>query len=75
MLFNSDEASLLLHTLEEIYVRSAHGAGSDYLEVLGRITKTVDEKHTLQKLQVVRLALAKYFARCGVYGVGGRQAH
>ncbi len=72
MLFSSDEACLLLRKLEEICSRVAQGAGSDYLSVFTRSSKSRDEKHALQKLQVVRLALAKYYARCGVIGVGGR---
>lgn len=72
MLFSTEGARLLLRKLEEICSRSAQGAGSDYLSVLARTTKTKDEKQALQRLQVVRLALAKYYARCGVIGVGGR---
>lgn len=72
MLFTSDEAYLLLKKLEEICSRTSQGSGSDYLSVLTRTTKSRDEKQALQRLQVVRLALAKYYARCGVIGVGGR---
>lgn len=72
MLFSTEDARVLLRKLEEICSRSAQGAGSDYLSVLARTTKNKDEKLALQRLQVVRLALAKYYARCGVIGVGGR---
>ncbi len=72
MLFTSDDACLLLRKLEEICSRTAQGAGPDYLSIYTRTTKSKDEKHALQRLQIVRLALAKYYARCGVIGVGGR---
>ena len=73
MLFKPEEAFLLLTKLEEIYTKATQGCGPDYLAVISRVIKSRDERHTLQKLQIVRLALAKYYARCGVYGVGGRQ--
>ena len=72
MLFSSEDACLLLRRLEEVCTRSAQGAGSDYLTALARTTRSKDEKGALQRLQVVRLVLAKYYARCGVIGVGGR---
>ena len=71
MLFTSEEACLLIRKLDEICSR-AQNPGSDYLSVVARATKSRDEKHALQKLQIVRLALAKYYARCSVIGVGGR---
>ena len=72
MLFSSEDALLLLRTLEEITSRAAQGAGPDYLAILARTTKGKDEKHALQRLQIVRLVLAKYYARCGAIGVGSR---
>lgn len=72
LLFSSEDACILLRRLEEVCTRSAQGAGPDYLAVLARTTKSKDEKGALQRLQIVRLALAKYYARCGVIGVGGR---
>ena len=72
MLFTSEDAYLLLRKMEEITSGAAQGAGSDYLTILARTTKGKDEKHALQRLQIVRLALAKYYARCGVIGVGSR---
>lgn len=74
MLFTTSDACLLLHRLEEIHIRSAQGSTADYLSVLARTTKSGGEKHALQRLQVVRLALARYYAKCGVIGVGGRSA-
>lgn len=72
MFFTSEDACLLLHKLEEICTRTSQGNGSDYITVWGKILKNEDEKWLLQKLQVVRFVLARYFARCGVIGVGGR---
>ena len=72
MLFSSEDACIMLRKLEEVCSRAAQGAGLDYLSVLARTTKNKDEKGALQRLQVVRLVLAKYYARCGVIGVGGR---
>ena len=71
-MFSTEDARVLLRKLEEICSRAAQGASTDYLSVLARTTKNKDEKQALQRLQVVRLALAKYYARCGVIGVGGR---
>lgn len=71
-MFTSEDAYLLLRKLEEITSGAAHGAGSDYLSILARTTKGKDEKHALQRLQIVRLVLAKYYARCGAIGVGSR---
>lgn len=72
MPFTTSEAVLLLHKLEEIISRSTQGAGLDYLTVLVQCTKNGDEKLALQQLQGVRLALAKYYARCAVMNVGGK---
>jgi nuclear pore complex protein Nup85 len=74
MLFTLEDTLVLLTKLQEIVTRAAHGAGSDYLSVLAQITKGKDEKSATQRLQVVRLALAKYYARCGAIDVGGRSA-
>ncbi|CCM06137.1 uncharacterized protein FIBRA_08387 [Fibroporia radiculosa] len=74
MLFSSQDACLLLHKLEEICIRSGQGSKADYLTVLARTTKSGEEAAALQRLQTVRLALARYYARCGVIDVGGRTA-
>ena len=71
LLFPSASASLLLQKLEEIFVRSSQGAGDDYLAVLTRVIGGKGEKEALERLKTVRLALAHYFARCLVLGVGG----
>jgi len=71
LLFSSASASLLLQKLEEIFVGSSQGAGDDYLTVLTRVIGGRGEKEALERLKTVRLALAHYFARCLVLGVGG----
>ena len=71
LLFSTEDARVLLGKLEEVCTRSAQGGGADYLGVLARTMKN-DVRLAAQRMQVVRLALAKYYARCGVIGVGGR---
>lgn len=66
LLFTSSEASVLLQKLEEVFVRTSQGSGEDYLSVLTRTIKGSGEKEALDRLNVVRLALARYFARCTV---------
>src|SRR5271154_2735858 len=68
-LFTTAGACELLKKLEEIFVRASQGAGEDYLAVLSRIIKG-GEKESLRRLMTVRLALARYFARCTIIGVG-----
>lgn len=64
--------------MEEVHIRASQGSGEDYLAILMKIVRTGtgkgvgSEKDALNKLKSVRLALAKYFARCGVIGVGGK---
>ena len=72
MLFRAEEACLLMQKLEEVFMRVAQGHGSDYLTILTRAKGCKDDKQALQKLQAVRLALAKYYARCSAIGTGGR---
>ncbi|RDB15810.1 Nuclear pore complex protein Nup85 [Hypsizygus marmoreus] len=64
LLFSSSGASELLRKLEEVFVRTSQGAGDDYLSVLMRTMKGGGEKEALDRLKIVRLALARYFARC-----------
>ncbi|KAI0774773.1 Nup85 nucleoporin-domain-containing protein [Trametes elegans] len=71
MFFASADAYLLIQKLEEIHSRTGQGCGDDYLPVLSRVTGR-GVKHALQRLEVVRLSLARYYARCGAIGVGGR---
>lgn len=72
MFFTSIDATLLLQRLEEIHIRASQGSADEYLAILARTTKTGEEVHALQRLQTVRLALARYYAKCAVIGVGGR---
>ncbi|KAG5641793.1 hypothetical protein DXG03_004179 [Asterophora parasitica] len=64
LFFSSASASELLRKLEEIFVRTSQGAGDEYLSVLIRTVQGGGEKEALERLRLVRLALAKYFARC-----------
>ncbi|KII87265.1 hypothetical protein PLICRDRAFT_113015 [Plicaturopsis crispa FD-325 SS-3] len=73
LLFTSADACVLLRKLDEIFVRTEQGSGEDYLGVLTRVMKGGGEKEALHRLRSVRLALARYFARCTVVGVGGKQ--
>ncbi|CUA74624.1 Nuclear pore complex protein Nup85 [Rhizoctonia solani] len=70
LLITTDDAYELLRYLQNIYTQAALGAGSDYLEVLARITMrgkgNTAEKEALQSLDIVRLVLARYLARCTV---------
>ncbi|KAF9642653.1 hypothetical protein BDM02DRAFT_3105390 [Thelephora ganbajun] len=80
MLFTSANIGLLLRKMEEVQTRTSQGSGEDYLSVLVKIIRSSGgkgiggEKEALNKLKMVRLALAKYFARCGVIGVGGKDS-
>jgi hypothetical protein len=71
-LFTSSEASLLLKKLEEVFVRTSQGSGEDYLSILTRAIKGGREKDALDRLNVVRLALARYFARCTALDLVGK---
>ena len=71
MFFASADAYLLIQKLEEIHSMTGQGCGDDYLPILSRVTGR-GVKHALQRLEVVRLSLARYYARCGAIGVGGR---
>ncbi|KAF9461545.1 nucleoporin Nup85-like protein [Collybia nuda] len=64
LLFSSSDALGLLRKLEEVFVRTSQGSGEDYLSVLVKTIKGGGEKEAIDQLNVVRLALARYFARC-----------
>lgn len=72
LLFSYSGACQLLRRLEEIFIRAEQGSGSDYLGVLMRTMPDGGEKEALNRLQPVRLGLARYFARCTVIDVGGK---
>lgn len=71
MLITTDDAYELLRYLQNIYTQAALGAGEDYLQVLARMTIKGKkgkgaEVEALQSLDIVRLVLARYLARCTV---------
>jgi nuclear pore complex protein Nup85 len=75
MVLSQDDAYELLRHLEEVYTRADQGSGAQYLSALDRIMRVdepelanrlVDVDSALSQLQVVRLALARYLARCAV---------
>ncbi|KAF8998522.1 nucleoporin Nup85-like protein [Cyathus striatus] len=66
LFLSAASASKLLQKLEEVYVGISQGAEDDYLTLLKRKAEGGDERDALNKLKTVRLALARYFARCTV---------
>ncbi|KAF8603898.1 hypothetical protein BDV93DRAFT_606578 [Ceratobasidium sp. AG-I] len=71
ILITTDDAYELLRYLQNIYTQAALGAGEDYLQVLARMTIKGKkgkgaEIEALQSLDIVRLVLARYLARCTV---------
>lgn len=72
-LFSYASACILLYRLDEVCTRMAQGSGEDYLRMLGMKLRIDERQDTQQRLQIVRLALAKYFARCAMIGTGGTQ--
>ena len=63
-----------MRKVEEIALQTSQGSGTDYLTVLARSIRNGDEKQALQRIQIVRLALTRYYARCGVIDVGGKMS-
>ncbi|PFH51019.1 hypothetical protein AMATHDRAFT_59952 [Amanita thiersii Skay4041] len=68
LLFSSTGAGAILRKLEAVLTRTSHG-DLDYLGTLIRLTG--GEKEALNRLKIVRLALARYFSRCVVANVRG----
>jgi hypothetical protein len=64
LVFKSNEAAELLRQLNDVFAGASYGAGGDYLSVLRQSLRLGGEKEALDRLKLVRLALAKYFARC-----------
>jgi len=62
LLFSSSDTSELLLKLEEVFVRTSQGAGDEYISVLTRAVN--GEGEAIERLKLVRMALARYFARC-----------
>ncbi|KAF8646884.1 hypothetical protein AX16_007062 [Volvariella volvacea WC 439] len=67
-LFSVSDATELLRKVEEIFTRISQGSRDEYLSILRRTLKGSDED-ALERLKLVRLALAKYFARCTIWGL------
>ncbi|KAG5654215.1 hypothetical protein H0H81_006249, partial [Sphagnurus paluster] len=63
LLFSSTNASELLRKLEQVFVRTSQGAEDEYLSLLKRKVHG-GQREALEQLRLVRLALARYFARC-----------
>lgn len=72
MPFEVSEVFELLRRLEEVHTRAAQGSGPEYLGALMRQLGKGGEREALRQLESVRLALARYFARCSVLAVGGK---
>ena len=72
MPFEVTEVFELLRRLEEVQTRTAQGSGPEYLSALMCQTQKGGEPEALRQLESVRLALARYFARCSVLAVGGK---
>ena len=63
----------ILRRMEEIAVRTSQGSGDDYLSVLRKIKKGGEDNDALERLKTARLVSARYFARCSLKSVGGKQ--
>ncbi|KAF8842387.1 hypothetical protein BDN67DRAFT_899400 [Paxillus ammoniavirescens] len=72
-LFSYASACVLLHRLDEVCAKTAQGSGGDYLRILEMKLQAGGCQVAHQQLQIARLALAKYFARCSMIGTGGSQ--
>jgi len=72
MPFDVSEVFELLRRLEEVQTRAAQGSGLGYLSALVMQIEKGGEREALRHLESVRLALARYFARCSVLAVGGQ---
>ncbi|OCB86404.1 hypothetical protein A7U60_g6522 [Sanghuangporus baumii] len=65
---SSSDACLLLRRLEEVVLRTSQGCGNDYLGILARVLKSDGTKEAFARLDDLRLALARYLARCNLPG-------
>lgn len=72
LVFRSDEVCELLGRLEVLQSRVQNGYSAEYLGVLAQMGAGERERQAARRLDVVRLSLARYYARCGSIGVGGR---
>jgi nuclear pore complex protein Nup85 len=65
LLITMEDTFELLRHLEEIFIRTEQGSGADYLSALQKMLGDgSDENDALKQLEVVRLTLARYLARC-----------
>ncbi|KAM6496834.1 Nucleoporin Nup85-like protein [Amanita muscaria] len=67
LLFSGTAVNEFLRKVEEVASRTSHG-DLDYIGILMRTLKG-GEKEAISRLKLVRIALAKYYARCTVAGV------
>lgn len=49
-------------------MRAAQGDGDDYLSILARVLKVGGQKEALRRMDLLRLALARYLARSALMG-------
>lgn len=68
LFFTQSQANLLLKKLHEVTLWSNQGCEDDYLGILARILKVSGSKDALKRLDILRLAFARYFARCTLKG-------
>ena len=72
MSFEVTEVFKLLRGLEKVQTRTTQGADPEYLSALMLQMEKGAEREALRQLESVRLALARYFARCSVLAIGGK---
>ena len=61
--YSPKRVSLLLQRLEEVSSKAQQGWGADYLDVLAKKLNSKNIYEALERLNVLRIALARYFAR------------
>lgn len=71
-MFRSEEICELLGRLEVLQSRVQNGYSAESLGVLTKIGHGDRAVLAAKRLEVVRLSLARYYARCTTIGVGGR---
>ncbi|KAI5124259.1 hypothetical protein M0805_005108 [Coniferiporia weirii] len=62
LFISSGAACLLLRRLGEVSLGTGQGCGDDYLSILARTLNVEGSKEALKRLDVLRLALARYLA-------------
>ncbi|KZT25118.1 hypothetical protein NEOLEDRAFT_1178543 [Neolentinus lepideus HHB14362 ss-1] len=71
-LFTTEAICLFLQKLEEIQTRVDQGWADDYLSIVVRTTKGGGTKDAFQRLKRVRLATARFYAKCSIIDIGGK---